>query len=148
MSACRSTTSVLACYDDGATKTTIQHVTVFNALGVAIAAYYADDAGTIIDTGAGTVVLGACAITPPDVESVVLCDMQPDGSSIEFVRRTITAFDASGAVTSVTVTDWAMDQTTAYVVTGFATTCSDCPVDATPLGLITSSAPLLAVAYV
>ena len=147
MSPCRSTTSLLACFDDGATKVTLQHVTVYNALGVAIAAYYADETGAIVDTSAGVATLGACSITPPDVETTQLCDMQPDGTSVEFIRRVVTTFDASGLVSGVVVTDWELDQVTAYVPTGTVTRCSECPADAVPLGLITSAAPLTAVTY-
>lgn len=131
MSKCVNIAPLLVCYTDGVTgaKTTlIEHVLYEN--GVAIGQGYTTvgDTETIFDVSAGTVTGGACPIASPDVEWAQLCDVQADGSIVEFFRRTVTSFDANGAVVvPVSVADFALDKVTAYTVTGTVTTCNqDC----------------------
>jgi hypothetical protein len=99
---------------------------------------YSNAAGVAI-TPAGTdvVTAGSCPIAPPDVEWEKLCDKSAAGIVTEFFRRTITTWNASG-VASVAVTNWALDQVTAYVATGTVGACDqDCDAVA-PVGLVTS----------
>ncbi|MFZ1491132.1 MAG: hypothetical protein WAS51_14435 [Ilumatobacteraceae bacterium] len=109
--------------------------------GVVIATYYLDSAGAPVDTSGGAVVLGACSLVPPDVEWVQLCDLQADDSIVEFLRRSITTFDALGTPT-VTVTDWALDKVTAYAPTGVVVSCEDECTPEAPAGVQTSWAAL------
>jgi hypothetical protein len=127
MSDCRDSGVVLGCFAAGGA-----------ALPVTVAIHYEYDyagapAVRITDLAGAPVAgatlanttLGACAIIPPDVEWEMLCDVQPDGSSVEFFRRSITSFDAAGTPT-VVVTNWALDKVTAYVPVGVVDACPSC----------------------
>lgn len=127
---CSSFTTAPVCYNDGATnRTLIAHYEyATDSVGAAILyrTRYTEADGTVVDTSAGTVVAGACALIPPDVEFESLCDVQTDGSIVEFFRRSITTFDSVGDAT-VTVTDWELDKVTAYVPAGDVVACNaDC----------------------
>jgi len=135
----------LACFTDaaGARQTVFAHQ-LYDADGAPYAIYFTDAADTIIDVNVGSVAPGACPVTPPDVEWEPLCDVQPDGSVVQFIRRSITAFDASAnPIDPVRVDDFLPDKVTPYVVTGTVGDCDSC-VAVAPLGLITSIAPLRA----
>ena len=101
-----------------------------------LATRYTEVDGVPIALAAGeTVSPGACAVASPDIEWEKMCDVQADGSIIEFYHRIVTVFDASAAAT-VVVTDWELDKMTAYVVTGTVSSCNqDCDVVA-PVGLV------------
>jgi surface protein len=59
-----------------------------------------------------------------DIEWSLLCDDQGDGNVTEFYRRSLIVFDNDGAVVSTTLTDFELDKTTLYTVTGTVIACS------------------------
>ena len=85
-----------------------------------------------------TLAEGACpaaAEVPADVEFIPLCDVSAAGVVTEFVRRTVTLFDAAGAPTTTTG-DFANDLVTPYTPTGTVGKCNqDCDV-AAPVGVV------------
>lgn len=107
-------------------------------LATLVATRYTEADGTPIALAAGeTVSPGACAVSAPDIEWEKMCDVQPDGSVVEFYHRIVTVFDAAAVPTSV-VTDLQMDKVTAYVVTGTVAVCDqECDVIA-PVGLVST----------
>lgn len=129
MSKCVNPSPLLVCFTDGTTgaKTTlVAHVLYENGVSIGQAFTTVGDTETIFDVSGGTVTAGACPIASPDVEWEKLCDLQADGSIVEFFRRSITSFDANGAViVPVAVADFALDKVTAYVVTGTVITCNE-----------------------
>lgn len=137
---CREISTAPACYTDatGIPVTVIAHYEYgSNADGdtILVATRYTDAAGTPIDTSAGAVVAGACAAIPADVEFVQLCDVQADGTVIEFIRRSITTFAADGTPTTVTA-DFDLDKVTPYAPAGTVGACAqDCD-PATPVGVV------------
>lgn len=137
---CTQLSTAEVCFNNGATnQTLIAHYEYgVNAAGktILVSARYTNAAGVPVDTTAGTVNAGACALTPPDVEFEKLCDVNA-GVATEFLRRSITTFDSTGTPT-VTVTDWKLDKVTAYVPTGTVGACNqDCD-PATALGVLTT----------
>ena len=127
---CTQFATAEVCYNDGtANQTLVAHYEYgVNGEGktILVATRYTNAAGVPVDTSAGTVTAGACALTPPDVEYDKLCDVQADGSIVEFFRRTITSFDSIGTATTV-VTDFELDKVTEYTVTGDVAACNqDC----------------------
>lgn len=137
---CTQFSSGEVCFNNGTTNQTlvVHYEYGKNAAGASIlvSTRYTTSAGVPVDTSAGTVTAGACAIIPPDVEFEKLCDVNA-GVATEFFRRSITSFDSTGAPT-VTVTDWALDKVTAYVPTGTVGACNqDCD-PATALGVSTT----------
>jgi len=139
---CKELTTALGCYDDGtgALQTVIAHYEYgTNAAGntILVATRYTDIAGTPIDTSGGTVAAGACPVASPDVEWKTLCDVQADGSVVEFCRRSITSFAADGTPTTVTA-DFEVDQVTAYTPTGTVGACNEDCDAATAQGLLTT----------
>lgn len=140
--ACRQLATAEVCYTDGAgvRQTLVAHYEYREApSGATIlhATRYTTAAGVPVDTSAGTVVVGACPVGTPDVEWELLCDTDAAGVTTQFFRRSITSFDANGAViVPVAVTNWALDKITPYVVAGVVTACpDDCDVVA-PVGLV------------
>jgi len=135
---CRKVEQELACFTNAAgVPASVFANSVYDGNGSFVALYYTDAAGAVVDTATGTVTAGSCPVAQPDVEWEKLCDVQTDGTVIEFFRRSITSFDASGAVIDpVQVSDFETDKVTAYVVAGVVGDCDSCPVQA-PLGLIT-----------
>jgi len=96
---CRKTEQLEACFTDAAgVPATITMNTVFNDNGSQHAVYYTDAAGEVVDTSVGTVMVGACPVAQPDVEWEQLCDVDADGVATPFLRRSVTRFDAAGAV--------------------------------------------------
>lgn len=139
---CTELTTALGCFDDGAgsLQTVVAHYEYgTNAAGVTIlvATRYTDIAGTPIDTSGGTVFAGECPMASPDVEWKTLCDVQADGSVVEFCRRSITSFDATGNATTVTA-DFETDQTTAYTITGTEGACNEDCDAVTAQGVLTT----------
>ena len=126
MSDCRDTNAVLGCYNDGVNPPVTVMVTHVHDFQGAPAAIITDITGAVI-AGAtlANTTLGACVLASPTVEFNELCDMQADGSSVQFVRRTITSVDGLG-VPTVAVANFAMDYTTAYVPTGTVGQCPTC----------------------
>lgn len=135
MSDCFNNAAIAGCYTGGASPVSVViHYTYDNQGAPAVRITDASGAPIAGATLANTTV-GACALSPAIVEQNELCDVQADGSSVQFVRRTITSFDASG-VPTVTVTDWALDYVTAYTVTGTVSQCPTCnPLDAGQRGI-------------
>lgn len=135
---CRIVEKETACFtDDNGVPSSVYANTVYDANGAVIAMYYTNTSGVVVDTSVGTVSAGACAVAQPDVEWEKLCDVQTDGTIVEFMRRSITRFDASGAVIDpVEVADFETNKITTYTVSGTVGDCDTCPVQA-PLGLIT-----------
>lgn len=90
---CKELSTALVCFNDGTTnQTLVAHYEYgLNAAGgtILVSTRYTDAAGVPVDTSAGTVVAGACALTPPDVEFELLCDNNA-GVITEFFRRSIT----------------------------------------------------------
>lgn len=138
MASCRSVEKVEACFTNAAgVPVSVFANGVYDANGVEIALYYTDTAGVVLDTSTGLVTAGACPVPSPDVEWEKLCDVQADGTAVEFIRRSVTRFNPNGSVIDpVEVADFETDKVTPYVVTGVVGNCNSCPDDA-PLGLIT-----------
>ena len=127
---CSTFTTAEVCYNDGTTNETLiahyEYATGADGAALLHKVRYTRADGTVVDTAAGTVTAGACALTPPDVEFEKLCDVQADGSIVEFFRRSITTFDSVGTPT-VTVTDWELDKVTSYTPVGDVVACDqDC----------------------
>lgn len=128
---CKDLATALVCFNDGTVNTTLVAHYEYgkNAAGntIIVATRYTNSAGTPVDTSAGTVTAGACALTPPDVEFEKLCDVDgTTGVVTEFFRRSITTFDSTN-VPTVTVTDWQLDKVTPYTITGTVGACNqDC----------------------
>lgn len=102
---------------------------------------YTNPAGVPIVLAVGDVVTaGQCVavvVPPPDVEILVMCDTQANGTIVEFVRRTLTSFTVGGVPTTV-VSDLTADFSTPYVSTGTVGLCdSGCDAVA-PVGLVTT----------
>jgi hypothetical protein len=141
MSKCVTTAPVVVCFTaaDGTRTSLLEHV-IYGKDGAAIGQAFttAADTETLVDVSAGTITAGACPIFTPDIEWDDYCDVQVDGTFTAFVRRTITSFDANGAVIDpVQVNDFETDQVTPYVVTGTVEDECPCLVNAS-LGTITS----------
>lgn len=83
------------------------------------------------------------SIIPPDVEWTRMCDVQADGTIVEFMLQAITNFDVNGlAIVPSLINNYELDKTTAYTLTG---TLGDCGTDCAqelPLGFITDLALL------
>jgi hypothetical protein len=77
-------------------------------------------------------------VNPPDVEWEELCDVQADGTVIEFWSRTVTTFDVFGAITGTVVNNFKVDRVTPYATTGAIRFCDDEECNATPLGVVQS----------
>lgn len=125
MSDCYNNSAVAGCYTGGASpQSVVIHYTYDNAGAPAV--HITDLAGApIAGATALNTSVGTCALAPATVEQNELCDVQADGSSVQFIRRTITTFDASG-VPTVTVADFELDYVTAYTVTGDVGNCPTC----------------------
>ena len=125
---CTQLATAEVCFNDGAVNQTLiahyEYGVNDQDKTILVATRYTDAAGSPVDTSEGTVTAGACALTPPDVEFEKLCDVQADGTIIEFFRRSITTFDSVG-VPTVTVTDWELDKVTAYTPTGTVGACNE-----------------------
>lgn len=138
---CTQMATAEVCFNNGTSnQTLIAHYEYgVNGTGdtILVATRYTNAAGVPVDTAAGTVTAGACAITPPDVEYSKLCDVQADGSVVEFFRRTITSFDSTGEA-SVVVTDFELDKVTEYTVAGTVAACNEDCDPATALGVLTT----------
>lgn len=148
MSKCVNLSPVLVCYTDGTTwaKTTlIEHVIYENGVAIGQAFTTVDDTETIFDVSGGTVTGGACPIASPDVEWEKLCDLNATGDVVEFFRRSITSFDANGAVVvPVAVADFALDKVTPYTVAGTVVSCQEGCDTVGSLGTIASRAAVVA----
>ena len=149
MAACLDTKPILVCFTDTATgiKTTLIEHVVYQA-GAAIAhAYTTQDTETIFPITGGTITVGACAIAPPDVEYITMCDdTLADGTVlIEFVAQVITSFDGNGAAIVPSVVNYLQkDLVTPYVPSALANvTSGECGCAKQPvLGTITDWALL------
>lgn len=105
---------------------------------ILVATRYTDASGAVQDLSASTVTAGACPVYQPDVEFERLCDVQADGTFVEFLCRTITSFDTSGVVVDpAQVAYFDLDKVTPYVPTGTVGPCPDCP-PATAQGVLTT----------
>lgn len=148
MSKCVNLSPVLVCYTDSTTwaKTTlIEHVIYENGVAIGQAFTTIDDTETIFDISGGTVSGGACPLLSPDVEWVKLCDLDANGDVVEFRRRSITSFDANGAViVPVAVADFALDKVTPYVVAGTIVACQEGCDTVGSVGTIASRASIVA----
>lgn len=129
---CKDISTEAVCFDDGAGNrvSLVAHYEYGkNATGdtILVATRYTEaDGVTVVDTSAGTVTVGACAVASPDIEFVKLCDVSAAGVTTEFYRKITVTFDASGAAT-VTTADLALDMVTPYVPTGTVGHCNqDC----------------------
>lgn len=118
---CTQLATAEACYNDGAANQTViahyEYGVDDAGATILVATRYTNAAGVPIDTAAGTVTAGACAVIPADVEWERLADVQEDGTRIEFFRRSVTTFSSTGTPTT-TVADFELDKTTPYVVAG------------------------------
>lgn len=125
---CTQLATAEVCFNDGSVNTTLiahyEYGTNDEGKTILVATRFTDAAGEPVDTAAGTVSAGACALTPPDVEYSKLCDVQADGTIVEFFRRTITNFDSTNTPTTV-VTDFELDKLTEYTVAGTVTVCNE-----------------------
>ena len=93
-----------------------------------VATRFTDAAGVVIDTSAGTVTVGACAMEamiPATVTQKTLCDVQADDSIVEFCRTTVVTFNDDGSVASRDVTDYDLGGVTEYTVTGSVEDCKE-----------------------
>lgn len=127
MSECRNNTSLPGCFNDGVNppQSVVVHYT-FDNLG-APAVYITNTEGApVAGATAANTSPGACPVASPDIEFAQLCDLQGDGTTIEFIRQTVTTFDAAAVPTKVVV-NLALDLVTAYAPTGTVVACGDCP---------------------
>lgn len=127
MNNCLNNSAVVGCFDNGIDppQSVIIHTTYDN-LG-APAVRITDAAGVpVAGATAANTTPGACPVASPDVEFEQLCDLQGDGTTVEFFRRSVTSFDAAGVPTTV-VANLALDKVTVYAPTGTVVACGDCP---------------------
>jgi len=120
MGNCIQTVPVAVCFTaaDGTRTTLLEHVIYSEGVPVGQAFTTADDTETIVDVSGGTIAAGACPVFTPDIEWDDFCDVQADGTFTAFVRRSITSFDANGAVVDpVQVDDFELDKVNPYTVT-------------------------------
>lgn len=138
---CTQLATAEVCYNNGTSNQTLiahyEYGKDADGFAILVATRFTNAAGVPVDTSGGTVTAGACALTPPDVEWEKLCDVQADGSIVEFFRRSITSFDSTGTPT-VVVTDWELDKSTAYTPAGTVAACNEDCDPATALGTLTS----------
>lgn len=125
MTQCFNNTAVAGCYTGGAAPVSVVIHYIYDNVGTP-SVVITDISGAVV-AGAtlANTTAGACALPSPVTEFNELCDIQANGSSIPFVRRTITTINGSGVAT-VAVADFAMDYTTPYTVTGTAGNCPTC----------------------
>ena len=132
---------VCASAADGTRTTLIAHYTYGkNAAGETLveSVHYTGADDVVVDTSAMKLSAGECPVISPDVEWTKLCDDQGDGTGVEFMCRTITSFDTSGAVIEpVAVSNFELDKITAYVPVGTVGPCPACP-PAKALGVLTA----------
>lgn len=126
MSDCFDNATVVGCFNDGVNppQSVVVHYTYDNLGAPAVRITNAAGAVVAGATAANTTP-GACPVASPDVEFEQLCDLQADGTTIEFLRRSVTSFNAAGVPTSV-VTDLELDKVTVYAPSGTVVACGDC----------------------
>lgn len=136
---CTQLATAEACFNNGTSnQTVIAHYEYgVNEDGetILVATRFTDAAGVPLDTSTGTVSAGACPVIPADVEWERLADVQEDGTRVEFFRRSVTTFDSVGTPTTV-VTDFELDKTTPYTVTGTVEGPVDSCGPATAVGVV------------
>lgn len=124
---CFNNTALPGCYNDGTNpaQSVVIHYTYDNKGAPAVV--ITDLAGDVV-AGADTTntAVGACAAPTPDFEHQVLCDLLADGSSVQFVRSTISQVAVDGTP-SIVVADFEMDYETPYTVQGEVGECPNCP---------------------
>ena len=132
MSSCLNYSTAEVCFNDGTTSQTLvahySYGTNADGESVLVATRFSDAAGVVIDTSAGTVTAGACAMEamiPATVTQKTLCDVQADNSIVEFCRTTVVTFNDDGSVASRNVTDYDLGGVTEYTVTGSVEDCKD-----------------------
>lgn len=130
---CKELATAEVCFDNGAgvLQSLVAHYEYgLNAAGntILVSTIFADAAGVPVDTSAGTVTVGACATASPSIDWEQLCDVQADGSVVEFMCQVVTSFDANGAVIVPSVaTNYELDKVTPYTPTGTIGACGqDC----------------------
>jgi hypothetical protein len=138
---CRNFSCAEVCYidTDGNQQTMIAHYEYgVDAAGatILVSTRYTDAAGVPVDTSGGTVKAGGAPVSPPDVEWIPMCDALSDGSTVNYLCRSITTFAADGTPTNVKA-DFELDKTTAYTVQGTPKPQGACP-PATAQGLLTA----------
>ena len=132
MSTCLNYATAEVCFNDGTTsQTLIAHYAYgedANGASVLVATRYTDAAGVVFDTSLGTVTAGACVVEAPipaTVTQKTLCDVQTDGSVVEFCRTTVIVFNNDGSVDEREVTDYDLGGTVEYTVTGTVEDCKE-----------------------
>lgn len=124
---CHNNTAVPGCFSDGVNPpaSVVVHYTYDGAGQPAVR--ITDVAGAVVAAADLTnTSIGACVLPSPDTEFEMLCDVQPDNSSVKFVRRKIVTVDSLG-VPTVAVADFGLDYVTPYTVTGTVGACPTCP---------------------
>ena len=144
MSSCLNYATAEVCFNDGTdNQTLIAHYsygTDENGNDVLVATRFTDAAGVVIDTSAGTVTAGACAVEamiPATVTQKTLCDVQADDTITEFCRTTVVTFNDDGSVASRDVTDYDLGGVTEYTVTGSVEDCKEQPCVSEVEGILT-----------
>lgn len=143
MSNCRDFTTAEVCAADaaGVRTTLIAHYEYgSDAAGnsILVATRYTDTAGVPVDTAAMTLTGGACPVASPDVEWERLCDIEAGGDFTEFMCRTITSFDTTGAPVEPGLVEYfELDKVTPYVPAGDIGPCPECP-PAVAAGVLTT----------
>lgn len=115
---------------DGTRKTYLAHYEYGSDIdgnSIISAVRYTDADGVAVDLSDSLVTASACPVFSPDVEFEKFCDVQTDGTAVEFICRTITSFDASGEVVDPSIVTYLdLDKVTPYSPTGTVGPCSDC----------------------
>ena len=134
--------SYLVCATTETGNRTLSRVVVSDANGTTISAQFVDTSGNLINPSAWQP--GQCPDTDilSDIEIEILCDVSPDGTVTEFLRRY--RYDAQGNVVSLLTST--LDGVTPYVITGVVGDCARisntftttglCLGDNTPIGVI------------
>lgn len=134
MGICFNTSSVLGCLNNGVdpARTVVLHyhhgvdAVDTAAPGTPLVSATNIDGSMVDAADLVFITPGACAVPTPDVEFEILCDVQTDGSVVQFVRRKTVSFLSDGSV-NVAVLDTELDYSTAYTVTGTVGACPECP---------------------
>lgn len=135
MSNCLNTAPIPVCVTlaDGSKATFIEHVIYEKGAPIGQGYTTADDTEALLDPVAEgwlEIAPGSCPMPQPDVEWETLCDVQADGTSVEFMCRTITNFDSTyQPVEPADVDYFEIDKVTAYVPTGTVAPCVKIPPD-------------------
>jgi len=129
---CTELATAQVCYTapDGTQQTLIAHYEYGkneNNVTILASTIYTDAEGVPVDTSAGSIKAGAAPVPVPDVEWEDRCDTLADGTTVDFICRVITTFNADGTVASTQTDNFELDKETEYAPQGTVKRAGTCP---------------------